>query len=49
MEEPQTTPLDANKMEALLNSRVTRAMLTGNTDSNSNAMLPAPPPPAPDE
>ena len=48
MEEPQSTPPDTNKMEALLNSRVTRAMLAGNTgitDSNSSAMLPDPPRP----
>ena len=50
MDEPLTTPLNANTMEALLNNRVTRAMLagntgnTGNTDSNSSAMLPDPPP-----
>jgi hypothetical protein len=51
MEEPQTTPLDANKMEALLNNRVTRAMLADNIGTptiSSSAMLPDPPP-APDE
>ena len=50
MDEPQTTPLDANTMEAHLNNRVTRAMLAGNTGktySNSSAMLPDPPPPRP--
>jgi hypothetical protein len=51
MEEPQTTPPDANKMEALLNNRVTRAMLADNIGTNtvsSSAMLPDHPP-APDE
>jgi hypothetical protein len=48
MDEPQTTPLDANTMEALLNNRVTRAMLADNTGTptvSSSAMLPDPPPP----
>ena len=51
MDEPQTTPLDANTMEALLNNRVTRAMLADNIGTptvSSSAMLPDPPP-APDE
>jgi hypothetical protein len=48
MEEPQTTPLDVNKMEALLNNRVTRAMLADNIGTHtvsSSAMLPDPPRP----
>ena len=48
MDEPQTTPLDANTMEALLNNRVTRAMLADNTGTptvSSSAMLPDPLPP----
>jgi len=48
MEELQTTPPDANKMEALLNSRVTRAMLADNNGTSTvipSASLPDPPPP----
>jgi hypothetical protein len=51
MEELQTTPPDANKMEALLNSRVTRAMLADNIGTSTvipSASVPDPPP-APDE
>jgi len=48
MDEPQTTPLDANTMEALLNNRVTRAMLAdtpGTPNVSSSATLPDPLPP----
>ena len=51
MEETQSTPLANNNMEALLNNRVTRAMLADTTVINTvspSAMLPDPPP-APDE
>ena len=47
MEELQTTPPDANKMEALLNNRVTRAMLADNIGTSTvspSATLPDPPP-----
>jgi hypothetical protein len=51
MEETQSTPLANSNMEALLNNRVTRAMLADTTVINTvspSAMLPDPPP-APDE
>ena len=48
MEETQSTPLANSNMEALLNNRVTRAMLADNTAINTvspSAMLPDPPRP----
>jgi hypothetical protein len=48
MEELQNTPPDANKMEALLNNRVTRAMLADNIGSSTvipSASVQDPPPP----
>ncbi len=51
MEELQNSSLDANKMEALLNNRVTRAMLADNIGTSTvipSASVPDPPP-APDE
>jgi hypothetical protein len=48
MEELQNTPPDANKMEALLNNRVTRAMLADNIGTSTvipSTSVPDPPPP----
>ncbi len=47
MEETQSTPLVNSNMEALLNNRVTRAMLADTNAINTvspSAMLPDPPP-----
>jgi hypothetical protein len=47
MEELQTTPPDTNKMEALLNNRVTRAMLADNSGTSTDIPIASVPDPSP--